>query len=54
MSTASAVSQKFKLATAPLWTNGGTHRDVHYGTFRSSGTFQNPYFKSRISNLILE
>jgi len=27
-------------------------RDVHYGTFRGSGIFQNLYFESRISNPI--
>jgi len=29
-------------------------RDVHYGTFRSSGIFQNLYFESRILNPLLE
>jgi len=29
-------------------------RDVHYGTFRVSGMFQNLYFESRISNRISE
>jgi len=35
-------------------TCGLSDKDVHYGTFRGSGIFQNLYFESIILNPILE